>query len=244
MYITKREIFYGIIIFMVLFATLFAIEYYTDIQSKIVLTTRDKFYNVPYGLEGQKYKNIIDYLENAEELNFNTDTEIGCFDNDALIEKIKGAGNTCIKWAPNVLDIYYKKVPGEPVQTNMTNSTFVTDDGKSYSFAELCPVTSNQDRPLRCLYKNATQYADLSTRVGNVIDNLQTNNNILLNNIDNTVTFHTVDENRLYNSQHVRDYLAYERKMNMNKNLRGNIMDNVDDLVLYSNLISRPVTGI
>lgn len=235
---TRRELFYTGVVIFVLFIVLFAMEYYAEIPS---VRAKDKFYNVPYGLEAKQYKNIVDYLENGEELNFNTDAEIGCFDNDLLLEKIKGTGNTCIKWAPKVLDIYYKKQAGITMPQNMSDSSFVTDDGKSYSFAELCPVTSNQDRPLRCLYKNASQYTDLSTRVGNVIDNLQTSNNVLLDNIDDTLAFHTVDENRLYNSQAITDYLAYERKMDMNKNIRNNIGDNLDDLALYSSRIDRPV---
>jgi hypothetical protein len=123
----------------------------------------------------------------------------------------------------------------------MSNSSFVTDEGKVYSFAELCPVTTNQDRPLRCLYKNASKYTDLSARVGNVIDNLQNTNNVLLDNIDDSITFHTIDENRLYNSQAVSNYLAYESKMNMNKNVRQNIEDNIDDLAQYASIINRPV---
>ncbi len=246
--ITRRNLFYVGVILCVLFIALFAMEYYAEIPTLHITQTketktqyRDKFYNVPYGLESKQYKNIIDYLENAEELNFNTDAEIGCFDNDLLLEKIKGTGNTCIKWAPRVFDIYYKKKAGDPQTNDKLNSTFVTNEGKSYSFAELCPVTSNQDRPLRCLYKNASQYTDLSTRVGNVIDNLQTTNNIMLDNIDSSIAFHSVDENRLYNSQAVTDYSAYERKMNMNKNLRNNIGDNLDDLSLYSLRIIRPM---
>lgn len=243
---TRRELFYIGVIICILFIVLFAMEYYAEVP---ILNTnsnqtntpvsRDKFYNVPYGLETKRYKNIVDYLESAEEVNLNTDAEIGCFDNDLLLEKIKGTGNTCIKWAPNVLDIYYKKEAGELMDQTMDNSSFITDDGKSYSFAELCPVTSNQDRPLRCLYKNASQYTDLSTRVGNVIDNLQTSNNVILDNIDDSIAFHTIDENRLYNSRAIKDYLAYERKMNMNKNLRNNIEDNLDDLALYSSRINR-----
>lgn len=245
---TRRELFYVGVVIFILFIALFAMEYYAEVpilnsnpSQTIASVIRDKFYNVPYGIEGKRYKNIVDYLEHAEELNFNTDAEIGCFDNDLLLEKIKGTGNTCIKWAPNVLDIYYKKEAGKVIDIAQEQSTFVTDEGKSYSFAELCPVTSNQDRPLRCLYKNASQYTDLGTRVGNVIDNLQTSNNVLLDNIDDSIAFHTIDENRLYNSQAIKDYLGYERKMNMNKNLRNNIEDNMDDLALYSSRINRPV---
>lgn len=245
---TRRELFYVGVVIFILFIALFAMEYYAEVpilnsnpSQAIASVIRDKFYNVPYGLEGKRYKNIVDYLEHAEELNFNTDAEIGCFDNDLLLEKIKGTGNTCIKWAPKVLDIYYKKQAGENVDSTKSDSTFVTDEGKLYSFAELCPVTSNQDRPLRCLYKNASQYTDLGIRVGNVIDNLQTSNNVLLDNIDDSIAFHTIDENRLYNSQAIKDYLGYERKMNMNKNLRNNIEDNLDDLALYSSRLNRPV---
>lgn len=216
-------------------------EYYADVPTlKESNKTTDKFFNIPYGLEGKKYNNIVDYLENAEELNFNTDAEIGCFDNDLLLEKIKGTGNTCIKWAPNVIDIHYKRSLGQPLPTNMSNSSFVTDEGKVYSFAELCPVTTNQDKPLRCLYKNASQYTDLSSRVGNVIDNLQNTNNVLLDNIDDSITFHTIDENRLYNSQAVKNYLAYETKMGLNKNVRQNIEDNIDDLAQYASILNRP----
>lgn len=239
--LTRRQLFYIGVILFILFMILFAMEYYATIPKNT--KTQDKFYNVPYGLEAKTYKNIIDYLENAEELNFNTDAEIGCFDNDLLLEKIKGTGNTCIKWAPKVLDIYYKKEAGKPTPINMNDSTFITDEGKSYSYAELCPVTSNQDRPLRCLYKNASQYTDLSSRVGNVIDNLQTSNNVILDNIDDSIAFHTIDENRLYNSQATKDYLSYERKMNMNKNIRNNIGDNLDDLALYSERIARTPTN-
>jgi hypothetical protein len=217
-------------------------EYYANVPTlKESTKSTDKFYNVPYGLEGKTYNNIVDYLEKAEELNFNTDAEIGCFDNDLLVEKIKGSGNTCIKWAPNVIDIRYKPSIGTPVPTNMVDSSFVTDEGKAYSFAELCPVTTNQDRPLRCLYKTASNYTDLSTRIGNVIDNLQTTNNIILDNIDDSMSFHAIDENRLYNTQAVKDYLKYEQKMNMNKNIRQNIEDNLDDLNLYASMINRPL---
>lgn len=246
---SRRELFYIGVTLCILFIALFAIEYYAEVpvltlnksHAQINSTPQDNFYNVPYGLEAKRYKNIVDYLENAEELNFNTDAEIGCFDNDLLLERIKGTGNTCIKWAPKVADIYYKKGMNNPSSTGMDDSSFVTDDGKSYSFADLCPVTTNQDKPLRCLYKNASQYTDLSTRVGNVIDNLQTSNNVLLDNIDSSLAFHRVDETRLYNSQTIKDYLDYERKMNMNKNLRNNIGDNLDDLSLYSARINKPI---
>ena len=73
---SRRELFYIGVTLCILFIALFAIEYYAEVpvltlnksHAQINSTPQDNFYNVPYGLEAKRYKNIVDYLENAEEL--------------------------------------------------------------------------------------------------------------------------------------------------------------------------------
>ena len=198
---------------------------------------KESFYNVPIELTDTKFPNILNYLENAEEITLSSDENAGCFDNDKLLESIKGTGETCKSWAPKVRDIYYKKAKGEVVPASKLDNYFPTGEGKEYSFAEICPVTANQDLPIKCLYKKASQFNELGTKVASVIDNVQAKNAVLMDNLDDAVSYHMVDNNRLYNAQHVREFLLHEKKQNMNRNIRNTTADYLDDLAIYSNLI-------
>ena len=83
---TRRELFYVGVVIFILFIALFAMEYYAEVpilnsnpSQTIASVIRDKFYNVPYGLEGKRYKNIVDYsIDNFELL------EVGSIHNTDL----------------------------------------------------------------------------------------------------------------------------------------------------------------
>lgn len=190
--------------------------------------------SLPAELTYSKFPNILSYLENVEEATLEKDDQAGCFDNDRLLESIKGPGQTCKSWAPKVKDIYYKKEPGKLVPKNMEDDYFPSGEGREYNFAELCPVTTNQDLPLNCLYKKSSKFNELSSKVAGIIDKTQTASGVMLDNLDDSISYHIVDTNRLYNTQHVRDFLLYERQQNMNRGIRNSSEDYIDDLGLYA----------
>ena len=200
---------------------------------------KEYFYNISgTGLEYNKYNNILDYLENAEELALSKQTDdIGCYDNDSLIEQAKGIGQTCKSWLTKVTDIFYKKTDSSPIPTDslggISPNYFATDDGQLYSFAEICPVTANQNTPLRCLYNQNNQYGVLGGQISNIINDVQSNNGVLLELIDNNITNHKIDTNRLFNTEHVKKYIKYENRFGLN-----NSSNAVDNLARYSKYVA------
>jgi len=170
-----------------------------------------------------EYKDIFDYLENSEytERKFKTnDTNIGCYDMDGLVEDIKGIGNTCNTLAREVDDINAKQ--------------YTHTNGKQYSFAEICPVTSGQSRPIMCLYNKGNHIRTLNNQLSNIIDNVDKNHDLRLNRIDSAASYHIVDNNRLFNFPHIKTFNKYEQSRDMGIERRFNTEDQIDDLTLYA----------
>jgi hypothetical protein len=179
----------------------------------------ESYFDVPIEEEGTIFKGLPDYLVKIEEGKLYNEADLGCYDNDDIISEIKGTGQTCKTWAPKVTDIYYKRAPDATVPTTVEaglNNYFVAGNGQEYSFAEICPETTNQDRPVACVYKKGEKFAKLSDRLGNIIDIVQERQNNRLSNLDSSIRIHTVDSNRLYTKPFVADFLKYENTLGMN----------------------------
>lgn len=178
----------------------------------------ESYFDVAIEDEGTIFNGLNDYLEKVEEGKLYNEADLGCYDNDNIIADIKGKGQTCKTWAAQVTDIYYKRPPNAPVPTTTpeTNNYFVAGNGQEYSFAEICPETANQDRPIACIYKKGDKFSKLSDRLGNIIDIVQERQGNRIGNLDSSIRIHTVDANRLYNKPFVADFLKYENTLGMN----------------------------
>ena len=179
----------------------------------------ESYFDVPIEEEGTIFKGLPDYLVKIEEGQLYNEADLGCYDNDDIISEIKGTGQTCKTWAPKVTDIYYKRAPDATVPTTVDdglNNYFVAGNGQEYSFSEICPETTNQDRPVACVYKKGDKFAKLSDRLGNIIDIVQERQNNRLSNLDSSIRIHSVDSNRLYTKPFVADFLKYENTLGMN----------------------------
>lgn len=201
-------------------------------QSKI--NTQENYNDIPLNLTNNTYSSIFDYLEKVEDPKLYINT-LGCYDNDQMIEDIKGVGTTCKTWAPKVMDIYNKEPPKtkRDIPSSEMDDYFVTDDGKVYSFAEICPVTSNQSRPINCLYDEANKFQQMGIKLGNIIEDTQDKHENKINSLDTNISFHIVDNNRLYNKEHIKDFIGYENYLGMNKDVYRNINDKITDLTLF-----------
>ena len=181
----------------------------------------DKFINI---YQDTEFENIFEYLKQEDagyEDKFpNNDDTLGCYDNDILMEDIKGDGQTCKAVAPTVFNIFEK---------NLNHS-----NGTSYSFADICPVTSGQERPIMCLYKKGSHINNINKKMANLIDQIQLDQGMLLNNLENSMTTHIVDPNRLFNQSQIKEYNRYENNLNMGLERRFTNEDQLDDLVLFS----------
>jgi hypothetical protein len=205
--------------------------------SNTVDDNKETYNNVDISsITNSKYSGILDYLEQVEDPKLYSNT-LGCYDNDQMIEDIKGTGETCKSFAPKVINIYNKEKANN---TNAENEDyFLADDGKVYSFAEICPVTSNQSRPIKCLYDEANKFQEFSIKLGNIIDDTQDTHDNKLHHIDSNLSYHIVDNNRLYNKEHVKDFIGYENYLGMDKDIYRNINDKINDLDLYSKKVKR-----
>lgn len=200
----------------------------TSISNDYKNKLKEQYKEVRFDLD-KEYKNIFDYLENSDytEKQFkNKDENIGCFDNNSFIEDIKGIGNSCKTLARTIKDINKK---------NLLHS-----NGNLYSYAEVCPETAGQSRPIMCLYNQGSYIRELNKQVANVIDHVQDNQGIRLNNLDNTISYHIVDNNRLFNMPQVKKFNKYEQDRNMGIERKYTNEDQLDDLILYNrqNLIN------
>ena len=166
------------------------------------------------------YDDIIHYLEDYEEPLIENKYMTGCYDNDKLMEQIE-PGTTC-------------KLKGRTIDTSIFEKNLTDENGNSLSFAEVCPVTANIDRPISCLYKKNKSIQELGQRVGNIIDNVQDIHQNKISNIDNQVLLHITDKNRLYNKEPTSKFIRYENSMNMNRGLRKDIFDIVNDVQKFS----------
>ena len=232
---TLNYLAFGIIIGFLVLSYLEIKEYY--FSSKPVKNT-EKYQDVPTDLKDNTFSGILDYLKQVEDPKLYVNT-LGCYDNDQMIEDIKGKGQTCKTFAPKVMDIYSKEVPGKQSTSSEKDNYFLTDDGKVYSFAEICPVTSNQSRPIKCLYDEANKFQKMGVKLGNIIEDTQDKHNNTLNHIDSNLSYHIVDNNRLYNKEHVKDFIGYENYLGMNKDVYRNINDKINDLSLYGKKVKK-----
>lgn len=211
------------IIIILLILILFIIERTYNYPNKIKENnnSREDYINL---YQDTEFNNIFEYLEAADagyESKFkNLDENIGCYDNDKLIEDIKGKGETCKTISSNIQNIY---------ATNLLHS-----NGNKYSFAELCPETSGQERPILCLYNKGNYINNITQKLSNLINNVQIEQNNRLDNLEKSINTHTIDPNRLYNMEPVKAYNKYENNMNMGIERRYNIGDQLDDLITYS----------
>lgn len=236
----------GIILGFVILSYLEIKEYYFTskaLKNKANNTKRQETYaDIPFNLTDNKYSSIFDYLDKVEDPKLYVNT-LGCFDNDQMIEDIKGVGETCKTWAPKVMDIYNKEPPKKTTTdeqlTTEKDEYFLTDDNKIYSFAEICPVTSNQSRPIKCLYEESNKFQKMGIKLGNVIEDTQDKHESKINHLDNTLGYHIVDNNRLHNKEHIKDFIGYENYLGMNKDVYRNINDKITDLTLFGKKVKK-----
>jgi hypothetical protein len=157
------------------------------------------------------YDNINDYL--AKNIDNNILRDSYCFDNDNLLSKIKEDPNlTCASHYENVSDIHYKvddnpkRISPQLSSQAINNSFYDIKTNKSYSFAELCPITSNQINSTVCLRKHNNDISDTMFRLDNILTDTELKLKNDLSNIDNKITEHRNDKYRLFNSTEIQDY--------------------------------------
>jgi hypothetical protein len=189
--------------------------------------------------EVKQFPDIISYIEKVEEPQFyNRSRVIGCYDNNDIITRSR-PGHTCKSWYPNVTDIFFKpKTPADiPSLTQNTSNknNYFNVEGQAYSFAELCPETTNQKDPITCLYDRAQAFDLMSTKIANINDSIQNKQDKKISTLGDDVSYHIIDGNRIYNQNHVRDFIGYERSLGLGTNIHGgNVGDQLNDLELYS----------
>ena len=202
-------------------------------------TPREGFDVLDVKDEVKQFPDIIDYIDKVEEPQFyNSSRVIGCYDNNDLIGS-SHPGETCKSWYPKVTDIFFKPktpadVPTATINTSNKNNYFNLE-GQAYSFAELCPETTNQKDPIACLHDRAQAFDLMSTKIANINDSIQNKQDKTISNLSDDVSYHIIDGNRVYNQNHVRDFIGYERSLGLGSAIQGgNAADQLDDLGLYS----------
>ena len=208
--------------------------------------TREGFDVLDVKDEVKLFPDIIDYIEKVEEPQFyNRSRVIGCYDNNDIIERAH-PGETCKTWYPKVTNIFFKpetpaKVPTANNTANLNN--YFNVEGQPYSFAELCPETTNQKDPIACLHDRAQAFDLMSTKIANINDSIQNKQDKTISNLSDDVSYHVIDGNRVYNQSHVRDFIGYERSLGLGSAIMGgNANDQLDDLGLYSRKQRVPFT--
>lgn len=195
------------------FIALFTIE---AINNRHIDDGREDF-NVPLELEQQMYPNINTYLSEVEDKYvYDAAMRRGCYDNDRLMENIRGPGKTCKSIGPSITDPNYK--PSSPTVDDVRGRNpnyFINGDGEILSYSDICPTTAKQEHPIRCLHEKAKKLDTMSKRVANVIDHVQRDQDTRLGNLDSTASQHVVDNQRLFNKTHTRDFLKYERALDI-----------------------------
>ena len=197
--------------------------------------------------EVKLFPDIIDYIEKVEEPQFyNRSRVIGCYDNNDIIERAH-SGETCKTWYPKVTNIFFKpETPADvPTATNNAKNlnNYFNVEGQPYSFAELCPETTNQKDPIACLHDRAQAFDLMSTKIANINDSIQNKQDKTISNLSDDVSYHVIDGNRVYNQSHVRDFIGYERSLGLGSAIMGgNANDQLDDLGLYSRKQRVPFT--
>jgi hypothetical protein len=195
------------------------------INSDVNVNNKEDYVNIYHDTE---FEDIFNYLEKNEDYEssfLNKGESLGCFDNDILIQDIKGKGETCKTVSPSIKN---------PFEENLIHS-----NGNKYSFANICPVTAGQERPISCLYEQGNHIQKINKKLGNLIDLVQQNHGNRLNNMESSVSNHIVDPKRLHNISHVQEYNTHENNMNMGIERRFNNLDQLDDLVAYTNKLKQ-----
>lgn len=172
------------------------------------------------------YDDINDYLKKNVDNSILRDSY--CFDNDKLLSQIKGNDNlTCASHYENVSDIHYKmdnndKIAAEaeyvklqaitnnsdPDYQKKNNSFYDIRSGKSYSFAELCPITTKQLNGTLCLRKHNNNISDTLFRLDNMLTDTELVMRNNLNDISYDLDTYRNDKYRLFNSSEVQDYVV------------------------------------
>ena len=68
---------------------------------------KERYYDVTLENENKLFVNMPDYMKKVEDPQLYDVDDLGCYDNDQLLEDIKGQGNTCKSWSPKVSNAYY-----------------------------------------------------------------------------------------------------------------------------------------
>ena len=156
------------------------------------------------------YDDINDYLKMNVDKHVLRDSY--CFDNDKLLGEIKGDSNlTCASHLDKVSDIHYKhvdEITGEEEQQLKDNIFYNAKTGKTYSFAELCPITTKQLNSTLCLRKHNNDISDTIFRLDNIVSNAELQVQDAITSTDSEVNTYRNDKYRLFNSDEVQDYLA------------------------------------
>lgn len=159
------------------------------------------------------YDNINEYLK--QNVDYNVLKDSNCFDNDRLLSEIKSDPlKTCANHYPLVGDIHYKvKVNDDGTLPEAVNSDdehnyfYDKKTGNSYSFAELCPITTNQLSSTLCLRRHNNEISDVLFRLNGIVKDTELKHANSLTDVDITIDDYRNDRYRLFNDPHIQDYM-------------------------------------
>jgi hypothetical protein len=154
------------------------------------------------------YNDINDYLKKNIDDNILRDSY--CFDNDKLLGNILGNKNiTCANHLEKVANIYYK-YQGMPTADELSEKRdqifYDSNTGKTYSFAEICPITTNQLNSTLCLRKHNNDISDTIFRLDNIITDTEIKMQDKLIDVESEITKYRDDKYRLFNSTEIQNY--------------------------------------
>lgn len=159
------------------------------------------------------YNNILDYL--TVEVDNKVLSDVKCYNNDKLLSKIRNDPTiNCEKEYENVSDIYYKtnkdeylkEINNQPDEQNFVNKYYNIEEDKSYSFAELCPVTANELNSTLCLRKKNNDLNNILYRLDNIVleTNLHLNDDV--NKMNTDLQNYQYNNYRLFNTDEIKNY--------------------------------------
>lgn len=148
---------------------------------------------------------ILDYL------NSNIDNIVlknsNCYDNDKMIQKIKGNNESCLSQYNKVADVNFRGNRSDMDNDNALNTFFDKETGKSYTFSELCPITSGAKNGTNCLREHNNEISNVMFRLNNIILDTEINMNNKLSTLGEDINNYRTDKYRLFNSDKIQDYL-------------------------------------
>ena len=195
--------------------------------------------------EIEKYSNIFAYIEKNEEPTlFNTD--ISCYDNNLLVEKLFGKGKSCKTLNNTIANKNFKPETEEEEYEIRDDSEYNEEEkpifkinNNYYSFSEVCPETAKDISAQICLLKKYNDINLLSNKLGSLtteINDLQENK---LNKLIYNLNTHKVDNNRLYNNINTKNFIRYDKRIGFNKNIHKSEYDIIDNLNLQIQLLKK-----